>query len=150
MKVIFLKDVSHKGKKGEIKEVAGGYARNYLLPSGLALLATPANVKRIAVQSEANKHKEIRAQEEIDQLINIIEGKELRFKAKAGDKGRLHGSITSSHIAEQLSGLVGYDIDKKKIILDEPLRQLGTHEVKVGFSKEKEAKIKVLIEEETA
>ena len=149
MKVVFLKDVSAKGKKGDIKEVADGYARNFLLPQGLALPATPIAIKASATQSEEKAQREAREQEELAELIQRLEGRELRFKARAGVKGRLHGAITSSDIAAELSRLVDFDIDKKKVELGEPLHHLGSYEVPVSLTKGSEAKITVVIEEET-
>jgi len=148
MKVVFLADVSHKGRKGEVKEVADGYARNYLLPNKLAAVASSSAVKMLEIQKEADKHRHAREQEEIDNLLNGISGKELKFKAKAGGKDRIHGSITAANIAEQLSAQIGMEVDKKKIEIGEPLKQIGEHEVTVSFAKDKEAKIKVIIEEE--
>lgn len=148
MKVIFLRDVSQKGKRGEVKEVADGYARNYLLPKGMAVIATPSTLKTYEEQAKANVHRHVKEGEEIYELVKMVEGKELRFKAKSGGKERIHGSITSAHIADELSKIVGQNIDKKKILLKEPLRQLGTSEVVIAFSKDREAKINVIIEEE--
>ena len=150
MKVIFLQDVSTKGKQGEIKDVADGYARNFLFPRKLALAATPAAIKEAQARMEENKKKQERHMAELGQLAQQLEGKELGFKAKAGEKGRLHGSITASDIAAKLAEIAGTEIDKKKIKLDEPLRTLGTHEVVVSFTGSVEAKISVLIEEEKA
>ena len=90
-----------------------------------------------------------RQHEEQSKIAQELEGKELHFKAKAGAKGRLHGSITSSNIAEELSRLTGLEIDKKRVEIDEPLHQLGSHEVVINLGTGSEAKIKVIIEEET-
>jgi large subunit ribosomal protein L9 len=148
MKVIFLQDVSTKGKRGEIKEVADGYARNFLFPKNLAVQATPAALKEAKERVEEDKKKKDRHQAELRQLAQSLKGTEIGFKAKAGEKGRLHGSVTAAEIAEKLSGVAGAEIDKKKIKLDEPLRNLGTHEVAVSFGGGIETKISVLIEEE--
>ncbi len=148
MKVVFLKDVSSKGKAGEIRDVADGYARNFLFPRGLALKATADAMKRAQDQAEGKIRRQERKHEELSEQAKQVEGKELHFKAKAGEKGRLHGSITAANVAEKLSELVSLEIDKKKVILKEPLRQLGEHEVTIGFSREIEAKIKVVIEED--
>ncbi len=148
MKVVFLKDVSSKGRAGEIREVADGYARNFLFPKGLARPATADALKTAQVQAEGKARRQVRLKEELSELAKLIDGKELHFKARAGDKGRLHGSITSAQIAEELSNLTNVEIDKKKIAIDEPLRQIGDHEVEVIFSKDAEAKVKVIIEEE--
>lgn len=150
MKVIFLQDVSTKGKRGEIKDVADGYARNFLIPRKLALQATPAALKEAKERMEEDKKKKERQKAELGQLAQRLKGTELNFKARAGEKGRLHGSVTAADIAEKLSGIAGTAIDKKKIKLDEPLRNLGTHEVVVTFGGGIEAKISVLIEEEKA
>jgi large subunit ribosomal protein L9 len=148
MKVIFLKDVSSKGKSGEIKEVADGYAHNYLIPQGLAMAATDAAVKMVETRSKSDAKRKAVEQEEMKKIAGEIEGKELNFKAKAASTERIHGSVTSADIAEELGNLVGYEIDKKKISLDEPLRHLGEHNVTISFAKGIEASFKVTIEEE--
>ena len=149
MKVIFLTDAP-KGKKGEIKEVADGYAINFLIPKGLALPATSAAIKTAQTQSEEKAQRQAREREEQNRMIQELEGKELHFKAKAGAKGRLHGAITSAHIADELTKLTGFEVDKKKVELEEPLHHLGSYEVMISFAKGCEAKIKVTIEEDKA
>jgi large subunit ribosomal protein L9 len=148
MKVIFLKNVP-KGKRGEIKEVADGYARNFLLPKGMALPATPSAIKAAKVMSDEKAESQARQHEEISRIVQELEGKELHFKAKAGVKGRLHGAITTASIADELSRLTGVDIDKKKVELEEPLHHLGSYDVMINLGTGTEAKIKVVIEEET-
>ena len=148
MKVVFLKDVSSKGKVGEIRDVADGYARNFLFPKGLALPATQQAIRSAKIEVEEKAKRHSRLQGELNELAGLINEKELYFKARAGEKGQLHGSITSADIAKELSKLVNAEIDKKKIELDEPLRSLGSHEVTISFSKEAVAKVKVIIEEE--
>ncbi len=147
MKVIFVKDTP-KGKKGEVRDVADGYARNFLIPRGLALPATPAATKAAQMQSEEKAQREAREREEMSRIIQQLEGKELYFKAKVGAKGRLHGAITNAHIADKLSQLTGFEIDKKKVKLDEPLHHPGNYDVLVKLAANWEAKIKVLVEEE--
>jgi large subunit ribosomal protein L9 len=146
MKVVLLQDISAKGKQGEIKDVADGYARNYLIPKGLAIPATPAAIKRAQTQIVESERRQERKQQELGELVQQIEGKELYFKARAGEKEKLHGSITSADIAGELSKAVGSEIDKKVIELDEPLRHLGTHEVKVSLGSGFDAKITIIIE----
>ena len=148
MKVIFLKDIS-KGKRGEIKEVADGYARNFLLPKGLALPATPSATKSAKVLLEEKAEHQARQREELGRMVQELEGKELYFKVKAGAKGRLHGAITSANIADELSRLTGFEMDKKRVELEEPLHHLGSYEVAINLGTGSEAKIKVVIEEET-
>ena len=149
MKVVFLMDIASKGKRGEIRDVADGYARNFLIPRGLALPATPSAIKATQTLSKEREGRQAREKEMINEVSRRIEGTELLFKAKAGAKGRLHGSITSNAIASRLSEIADFEIDRKKVILDQPLHQLGTHEIKVNLSPESEIKIKVVIEEES-
>jgi len=149
MKIVFLKDVSAKDKKGDIREVADGYARNFLLPKGLALPATPAAIKAAETQTEQRAQRQAREQEELNELARRLEGRELRFKARAGAKGRLHGAVTSADIAAELSRHMDYNVDKKRVELDEPLHHLGSYEVAISLTKGSEAKITVVIEEET-
>ncbi len=150
MKVVFIEDVSTKEKKGDIKEVSDGYARNYLLPRGLALPASAGAVKAAEKISQERERKRVRLHDEYIELARQIEGKELRFKGKASSKGTLHGSITSADIADKLSNLVNIDIDKKKIVMKNSLHNIGEYEVEVIFSRDAAAKIMVIIERETA
>jgi len=147
MKVIFLKDAP-KGKKGEMKEVADGYARNFLLPKGLALPATPSAAKTAIVLQDEKAERQARQREELTRIAQELEGKELLFKAKAGAKGRLHGAITSADIAAEFSRLAGFEIDKKRVELEEPMHHLGNYEVGINLGSGSMAKVKVVIEEE--
>ncbi len=150
MKVVFLEDVSGKEKKGDIKDVAEGYARNYLLPRGLALAATPSAIKAAQKLTEERERKRARQHDEYIELARQIEGKELTFKAKASSKGTLHGSVTTADIAASLSDIVNVEIDRKKIALKTPLHKVGRHEVEVVFAKDITAGIAVIIEGESA
>jgi len=102
------------------------------------------------MQSEERSLRESREQEEVNELTQRLEGRELHFKARAGAKGRLHGAITSADIAAELSRLVGMEVDKKKVELDEPLHHLGSHEITISLAKGSETKIIVVVEEQTA
>lgn len=148
MKVIFLTDVSNKGKAGEIKEIADGYARNFLLPKGLAIAATPAAIKMAQAQFQKKALHLAQGQGQLVEMGQHLEGKELHFKARVGAQDRLYGSITSADIAEKLSQLAAFPIDKRRIELERPLRQLGSYEVIVKLGKNVEPKIKVVIEED--
>jgi large subunit ribosomal protein L9 len=147
MKVIFLKDVKGKGKKGEIKNVADGYATNFLFKQGLAIEATPANIKAL----EAQKRKEQRqAEEELakaKQLKEELEKITVELAAKAGEGGRLFGSITSKQIAEALQSQHNIKIDKRKIELDDAIRSLGYTNVPVKLHPEVTATLKVHVTE---
>ena len=148
MKVIFLKDVKGKGKKGEVKKVSPGYARNYLFKNGLAEEATPANLKKL----EAQKKKEAeQRQEEIkqaEQLKNKLNDITVEIKAKSGADGRLFGSVTSKQIADKLKKTYKIEIDRRKIDLKDPLRSLGHHKVPVKLHQEVPGTINVHIVEE--
>ncbi len=148
MKVIFLKDVSQRGKAGEVKEVADGYARNYLLPNGLAIVANEKNLTKYRAHMMAYSKRITKEEEEVRKLLSEIEGKKLFFRAKAGESGKLHGSITALQIAEELSKQIGREIDKKKINIEEPLKRIGEYDIEVIYSHDKKAKIKVIIQEE--
>jgi|YelNatPaOPRAMG01_1025707.scaffolds.fasta_scaffold44245_2 large subunit ribosomal protein L9 len=147
MKVIFLKD-SPKAKKGEVKEVADGYARNYLIPRGLAVLASPGAVRALETVKEGRAQRWAREEEELRKVAKLLEGKELHFRARAGARGRLHGAITSADIAEELSKLVEHRIDKKCVKLSEPLHKIGNYEVLVNLTRGVEVRIMVSVEAE--
>ncbi len=150
MKVVFIKDLPGKAKRGEIKEVADGYARNFLLPRGLAVLATSGTIHSVQTYREQTIESQSREQEKLAEIAHNIDGKQVFLQARSGAQERLFGSVTSTDIAQALSQLVGFNIDKRKIELDEPLRKLGNYEITVRLSKDIEAKIAVIIEEETA
>ncbi len=147
MKVIFNQDVKGKGKKGEIKNVSDGYARNYLLKHNLAVEATKGNLQ--AQKAKDAKHEQ-QAQEEVEeakQLKNTLGDLEVKLVAKSGDSGRLFGSITSKQIAEELKKAHDIKIDKRKIELDEPIRTLGYTDVPVKLHHEVTGNIRVHVEE---
>ncbi|WP_099360717.1 50S ribosomal protein L9 [Fredinandcohnia onubensis] len=148
MKVIFLKDVKGKGKKGEVKNVSDGYAHNFLLKQNLAIEATPANMKSL----EAKKNKESKeAAEELaqsKQLKEKIEALTVELQAKAGDGGRLFGSVTSKQIADELAKKHGIKIDKRKFDLPDGIRALGYTNVSVKLHQEVTATVKVHVKEQ--
>lgn len=148
MKVVLLKDVPGKGRAGEIKEVSKGYARHFLLPRGLALVATPTVIKQVESRLETEKLEESIDRDKLVELAQQIEGREIRFKARIGEGERLFGSITAADIAEELSRAIGSIIDKKKIDIEESLRQTGSYEVAVKLASDIKPQIAVVIEEE--
>ena len=148
MKVVLLKDVSGKGKAGEIKEVSKGYAKNFLLTRGLALVATPAVIKQVELKLEREKLVESIDRDKLVELAQQIEGKEIRFKARIGAGDRLFGSITAADVAEELSRTIGSVVDKKKIDIEKPFRQTGSYEIAVKLASDIRPKITVVIEEE--
>ena len=148
MKVVLLEDVPGKGKAGEIKEVSKGYAKNFLLPRRLALVATSAVIKQVESRLEKEKLEESIDRDKLAELAQQIEGKAIRFSARMGAGERLFGSITAADIAEELSRVIGSVIDKKKIDIEESLRKTGSYEVAVNLASHIKPKITVVIEEE--
>jgi large subunit ribosomal protein L9 len=148
MKIVLLEDIAGTGRAGEIKEVSKGYAKNFLLPRGLALIATPAVTKQVESRLERKKLEESVDREKLVELAQQIEGKEIHFKARMGGGERLFGSITAADVAEELSRAIGSVIDKKKIDIEKPFRQTGSYEVAVKLASDIKPKITVVIEEE--
>jgi large subunit ribosomal protein L9 len=131
MRVILTADLKGKGKKGDMINVADGYARNYLIPRGLAMEATEGKLRDLREVKQAEAKRKEREKEEAEQLAERLSTAGIVLKARAGEKGRLFGSITNKDIAEALSSLAGEEIDKKKIELEEPIRALGEYRVNV-------------------
>jgi large subunit ribosomal protein L9 len=148
MKVVLLQDIQGKGKAGEIKEVKKGYAKNFLLPRGLALAASPAVIKQVESRLARENLEESIDREKMLELAQQIEGREIHLKARAGAGERLFGSVTAADVAEELSSAVGSVVDKKKIDIEKPFHQTGTYEVAVKLAGDIRPKITVVIEEE--
>ena len=147
MKVILLKDVKGTGKKNEVKEVSDGYARNFLLPKKLAVPADNTNMKEV---NEKNKSIENKAQKEYEAAVELgkrMEELNVVIYSKAGDGGRLFGSITSKDIAEQIKKQHNIEVDKRKITLDEPIRVLGSRFVDIKIHQKVTTKIRVDVKE---
>jgi len=149
MKVIFLEDVPKVARAGEIREVADGYGRNFLIPRRLAMLASSSAIATTEVRRRIRTKEGAQLEAEILELAHQLEGKEVILKAKVGAKDRLYGSITSADIASELEKAAGLVVDKRKIELAEPIRQLGSYEVAIRLAKDIVPKIKVnVIEQE--
>ena len=148
MKVVLLKDLPGEGQAGQIKDVSRGYARNFLLPRGLALLATPTLIKQAESRLQRERLDESTDREQLVELAQQIEGREIRIRARSGGGERLFGSITAADIADELSRSIGAVIDKRKIDMDKPLRQTGSHEIAVNLAGDLKPQITVVIEEE--
>ena len=148
MKVILLKDVRNVGKKGEIKEVSDGYARNFLMPRGLAVEATEGNLKHLLDEKKQEKEKEERIKKRSEEILNKLSKKVWEIRAKAGSAGKLFGSLTSSSIAEMLSKATGEEIDKRWVKVKKPIKEIGTYEIDVKLPGGVKGKIKVKIERE--
>ncbi len=150
MKVVFLQDVANVARAGEIKKVADGYARNFLIPKKLALLASPGITKAVEAQLKKQARSQAQTEAELLELANQLDGKEVSLTAKVGAEDRLYGSITAADIAAELEHTTGFTVDKRKIELDEPIRQVGSYEVAIRLGKDIVPKIKVTVSEEKA
>jgi large subunit ribosomal protein L9 len=148
MKVVFLRDVPPVGKRGEVRDVANGYGRNFLLPQKLAVLATVANLE----MAEAIRQREIKEQQrlaaELARVAQQIDGLQLTFKAKVAEEGHLYGSIRDSDIARELTQVAGFEIEKGKVAIEAPIRDLGSYQITVRLSNELKPEIKVDVVEE--
>jgi large subunit ribosomal protein L9 len=147
MKVILMQDFEQLGYEGDIVDVARGYARNYLIPKGLATEASNANLKALEMRKGKILAKRTKDKEEAERVMEKISEITVKVRAKAGEEGKLYGSVTSRDIAQQLDAQ-GVEVDRRKIIIDEAIRSLGEFEVPVKLHPEVVATIKVVVEEE--
>ena len=147
MKVILLKDVKGTGKLGEVKEVADGYARNFLLSKGLALEATPKNLSDLAGKKSSEQHKKDVEKANAQEIADSINKKKITIKAKAGQGGKLFGSVTSGNIADVIEKQLGFKVDKKKISSAE-IKAFGTYEAEIRLYNGISAKVTVDVVEE--
>ncbi len=148
MKVIFLQDVSKVARAGEIKEVADGYGRNFLIPQKLALLANSSALNTMETQLKMKAHSQDQEEASLVELAHQLEGKEIILKAQVGAKEHLYGSITSADIAAELQNTTGLVVDKRKVELAKSIRRLGSYEVSVRLAKDIIPKIKITVIEE--
>lgn len=142
MRVILKKDVENLGSKGDIVNVAPGFGRNYLIPKQLALEVTSSNMKMIEIERQALKKKLEKERQSFEGLIQNLNQVALSFERKSGEKDMIFGSVSSSDIKDALHEL-GFEIDKKKILLDEPIKRLGNYSVPIKIFQEDKAEIKV-------
>ena len=148
MKVILLEDVAGTGIAGDVVNVANGYARNKLLPSGIAIEASKNNMKTLEHRRAKLAAKRAEDIASAKAQAELMDGKEVSFTAKAGEGGKLFGSITSQDIATSMNEKYGFEIDKKKVDLNLPLKELGIHDVTIKIFSEVTATVKVIIEPE--
>jgi large subunit ribosomal protein L9 len=144
MDVILLEDVENLGKMGETVSVKGGYARNYLLPMKLALPATASGIRMMKEEERRREVKEVKMHREAEELSKALNKVSCTAEVQAGEDDRVFGAVTSADIAELLANQ-GYDIDKRKVLLDEPLKALGVYTIPVRLYKDVEAKVKVWV-----
>lgn len=147
MKVILLKDIKGTGKKGDVKEVSDGYARNFLFPKKLAVQAGNTELKELKEKQTSQQIKEQKEYEAAVELGKKMEEMNITMYSKSGDGGRLFGSITSKDIAAQIKKEHGIDVDKRKVILDEPIRVLGSRFVEIKIHQKVVTKMRVDVKE---
>ena len=145
MRIILRQDVDELGLEGDIVNVANGYGRNYLIPKGMGLEASPQNIKTLELQSKKIEVRRVKAREAAEKIKQKVEGTELTFSQKSGEEGKLYGSVTSMDIA---SALEKQDIviDRRKVLLEKPIKSLGEFEVPVKIYPEITALIRVVVE----
>jgi large subunit ribosomal protein L9 len=148
VKVILTRDVENLGQTGDVKNVAPGYARNYLIPNGLAIKATPGAMKEFERHQAAEARREDRLAARAEALVQRLSEVTLIFEAKASEKGRLFGSITTVDIAEALEREVGEKFDRRKHILSDPLRQVGEHIIPVRLTADIVTEVKAMVKPE--
>ena len=146
MRVVLRSEVAGLGRPGEVKDVADGYAQNYLLRKGLAVEATAGELKRVAEQAAKAKAKKDRAHGDAEALATRLDATTLAFMLKAGKDGKTFGSVTSKDIAEALKKDAKIELERTKIHLEEPLRALGVHRVEVRLLSDVRAHVTVAIE----
>jgi large subunit ribosomal protein L9 len=149
VKVVFLQDVPNVAKAGSVKEVADGYFRNFLLPRKLAVIATPAELKNLELQRQAATRRDAKLEQDAEAFAKVLQDTTVVLKMRAGTKEKLYGSVTSQDIAREIKKLTKQDVDKRKIELAEPIRELGSHQVSVKLTKDVTAIVNVVVEQDT-
>jgi len=147
MKVILQQDVRDHGKKGQLVSVSDGYARNFLFPRGLAVAATTDNLNAMKLREKAQKLQDERDRAEAQKTAEKLESCLVRIPARAGENGKLFGSVTSKEISDALSTQYGISVEKNRIVQDEPIKAFGSYEIKCKLGHEVAAVVHVLITE---
>lgn len=147
MEVILLEDVKALGKKGQIVKVNDGYARNFILKKKLGLEATPKNLNDLKLQKASEEKIAAEKLAEAQKLADILKDQSITVSIKAGQGGRAFGSVSSKEIAQEITTQLGHDIDKKKIVLQEPIKTFGSHEVSIKLHKDVTAALIVKVVE---
>ena len=148
MKVILTQDVKSQGKKGQLVEVSDGYARNFLLPKKLAVIATAENLNTMKLQEKARKAQEAAEKAEAETTAKKLKDLTVKIAAKAGEGGRLFGAVTAKEISEALAAQHGLTIAKAKLVLDEPIKACGGYQVKAKLGYEVTGTVNVMVTEE--
>lgn len=146
MKVVFFEDVEGTALVGDVKVVKNGFARNFLLPRGIAGPATPPNLQRANSLAEKEARRQARLDSEAEVQRERLDGYTVSFEARVGETGRLYGSVTSRDIAAKLLEATGIEVDSRVVLLPEPIRELGEQNVTIRFTRNVSAEIKVVVE----
>jgi large subunit ribosomal protein L9 len=149
MKVILKNDVEKVGRKGDVVNVAQGFGRNYLIPRKLAIEVTASNIKMIDIERQALKKKVAQERQSFQGLIQKLAQVTLTFPRRAGEKDVIFGSVSAADVKEALDKL-GFEVDKKKILLDEPIKRLGNFTVPIKVYHEDKAEVKIVVVKEEA
>ena len=147
MKVILTQDVRGKGKRGQMIEVSDGYARNFLLPKKLAQEANADNINTMRMNDKATQERQAKERAEALELRNRMKDMTVVVTAKGGGAGRLFGSVTNTEVSEALAKQAGIQLDKRKIVLDEPIKSVGIYTVKCKLGYEVNAELKIEVKE---
>jgi large subunit ribosomal protein L9 len=144
MEVLMINNVPRVGRKGQIIKVAEGYARNYLFPRNFAIPATEGAKKHLDLMKTSWENQEMRERKVFQDMADKLEGMVLKVTKRAGDKGRLFGSVTSQELSDEIKGQVGLDIDKKLVVADH-IKEIGEHPITIRFTGEVKAQLKVVV-----
>jgi large subunit ribosomal protein L9 len=144
MEVLMINNVPRVGRKGQIIKVAEGYARNYLFPRNFAIPATEGAKKHLDLMKTSWENQEMRERKVFQDMADKLEGMVLKVTKRAGDKGRLFGSVTSQELSDEIKGQVGLDIDKKLVVADH-IKEVGEHPITIRFTGEVKAQLKVVV-----
>ena len=145
MKVVFLETVEGSGTRGEVKTVANGYARNYLLPRGLAAAATPTLLRRAETLAAQEEERQRLLDGQAHELVGKLEGQRLIMPVRVGEQGRLYGSVTNADIAEKAGEILGEELDRRRVLLPEAIRQVGVYTVPLRLSRNVAADAEVVV-----
>ena len=148
MKIVLKENVTNVGEMNEVCDVAVGYARNYLFPRGLAVLATKAAVQEAKTFNERRKLSRAKSRSKAELVAKELQGKVFTFQVKAGETGRLYGSITNQDVTEAIEKVLGADFDRRQVLMEQPLRELGEQSIELRLDEGVSAQIQVIIEAE--
>jgi large subunit ribosomal protein L9 len=146
MKVVFLEDLAGTAQVGEVKEVKNGFARNFLLPRGIALAATAPALQQAQSRAKADEKRQAALDGDAQKQLDRFSGVSVTIRARVGEQGRLYGSVTAADIGEEIEKLLGGEFDRRKIELAEPIRELGSYHVPVRMTRNVHGAIEVTVE----